>query len=244
MSQPSHDPVQTAPHGTTNTYNNTTFPLKGGCACGNIRYALTAAPLVVHCCHCTSCQRETGTAFAVNAVVEGELVTLLPGGATTLQQSITFPPSLLDTWTPRQARPRPLDDGPGSSDCLPDDTTTAASPILLPVPAESGAPQNIARCPVCLTAVWSNYDDCPLLKFLRVGTLDAPAALATGPDLVHIFVRSKLSFFEIPDDGKLRFEGFYPQKEGVWRPEAMVRREKLLARIAEWEKEKEKGIGG
>ena len=42
----------------------------GGCNCGRIRYRLTQPPLIVHCCHCSFCQRETGAAFAVNALVE------------------------------------------------------------------------------------------------------------------------------------------------------------------------------
>jgi hypothetical protein len=42
----------------------------GGCACGAVRYRLTDAPYVVHCCHCRDCQRESGTAFALNAVIE------------------------------------------------------------------------------------------------------------------------------------------------------------------------------
>lgn len=43
---------------------------QGGCGCGKVRYRLTAEPIVVHCCHCPWCQRETGTAFALNAVIE------------------------------------------------------------------------------------------------------------------------------------------------------------------------------
>lgn len=46
------------------------FPLSGGCACGGVRYQLTRAPMFVHCCHCRWCQRETGSAFAINAIVE------------------------------------------------------------------------------------------------------------------------------------------------------------------------------
>lgn len=42
----------------------------GSCGCGKVRYALTAPPLLVHCCHCSWCQRETGSAFAVNAMIE------------------------------------------------------------------------------------------------------------------------------------------------------------------------------
>lgn len=42
----------------------------GGCDCGEVRYALAASPIFTHCCHCTWCQRETGSAFAVNAMIE------------------------------------------------------------------------------------------------------------------------------------------------------------------------------
>ena len=55
------------------------YPLAGGCDCGGVRYALTHAPLVVHCCHCRWCQRETGTAFALNAMVESEYVVVTHG---------------------------------------------------------------------------------------------------------------------------------------------------------------------
>jgi hypothetical protein len=54
-------------------------PLDGGCTCGGVRYRLTARPLFVHCCHCTWCQRETGSAFAVNALIETDKVALLDG---------------------------------------------------------------------------------------------------------------------------------------------------------------------
>jgi hypothetical protein len=37
------------------------------------------APMFVHCCHCIWCQRETGTAFALNALIEGDRVVLLQG---------------------------------------------------------------------------------------------------------------------------------------------------------------------
>jgi glutathione S-transferase len=46
----------------------------GGCACGEVRYRLTSDPIVVHCCHCRSCQRESGTAFALNGVIEADRV--------------------------------------------------------------------------------------------------------------------------------------------------------------------------
>jgi hypothetical protein len=53
--------------------------MDGGCACGTVRYRLSDAPMVVHCCHCTSCQTETGSAFVINAVIERDRVTLLAG---------------------------------------------------------------------------------------------------------------------------------------------------------------------
>ena len=52
---------------------------EGGCACGQIRYRLSCEPMFVHCCHCKSCQRETGSAFAVNAIIETDRVVLLSG---------------------------------------------------------------------------------------------------------------------------------------------------------------------
>jgi hypothetical protein len=44
-----------------------------------VRYRLTATPLIVHCCHCRWCQRESGAAFALNALIETDRVQLLNG---------------------------------------------------------------------------------------------------------------------------------------------------------------------
>jgi hypothetical protein len=52
---------------------------EGGCACGEVRYRLTSDPIVVHCCHCRWCQRESGTAFALNAVIEADRVERVTG---------------------------------------------------------------------------------------------------------------------------------------------------------------------
>ncbi len=56
----------------------------GRCTCGDVRYGLTEAPLIVHCCHCTWCQRETGTGFALNGVIERTCVERLEGKPTTV----------------------------------------------------------------------------------------------------------------------------------------------------------------
>jgi hypothetical protein len=48
--------------------------LEGGCTCRHVRYRLTGGPLFVHCCHCRWCQRETGSAFVLNAMIESDRV--------------------------------------------------------------------------------------------------------------------------------------------------------------------------
>jgi hypothetical protein len=55
------------------------WSLEGGCACGEVRYRMTGRPLFVHCCHCRWCQRESGVAFALNAMIESDRVVLLQG---------------------------------------------------------------------------------------------------------------------------------------------------------------------
>jgi hypothetical protein len=52
---------------------------EGGCSCRHIRYRMSGKPLFVHCCHCHWCQRETGSAFVLNAMIEAERVRLFEG---------------------------------------------------------------------------------------------------------------------------------------------------------------------
>lgn len=51
----------------------------GGCHCGQVRYRLKRRPMFVNCCHCTDCQRQTGGAFAINAMIEAFEVEVLSG---------------------------------------------------------------------------------------------------------------------------------------------------------------------
>jgi hypothetical protein len=53
----------------------------GGCGCRKVRFRMTSDPMIVHACHCRWCQRETGTAFALNALIEADRVELLSGEA-------------------------------------------------------------------------------------------------------------------------------------------------------------------
>ena len=62
------------------------FPTEGGCDCRAVRYRLQTAPLFVHCCHCRWCQRESGAAFALNAVIEADRVL-----------NLSVEPELIDT---------------------------------------------------------------------------------------------------------------------------------------------------
>ena len=52
---------------------------EGGCACGAVRYRLASDPLFVHCCHCLNCQRQTGSAFVVNVLIEADRVEVVAG---------------------------------------------------------------------------------------------------------------------------------------------------------------------
>ncbi|HEV2271884.1 MAG TPA: GFA family protein [Steroidobacteraceae bacterium] len=157
--------------------SDTTFPLAGGCDCGHIRYRMETAPLIVHCCHCRWCQRETGTAFALNALIEAERVVHLQ-----------------------------------------------AEPELIDTPSRSGRGQKIARCPVCRLALWSNYGGAgPFIRFVRVGTLDTPAALQ--PD-IHIYTTSRQPWVALPQGVPAVPE--YYEIERYWSPESLARREVFL----------------
>ncbi len=53
--------------------------LRGRCACGAVRYELSSGPMFVHCCHCLDCQRQTGGAFVLNALIETDRIVVLEG---------------------------------------------------------------------------------------------------------------------------------------------------------------------
>jgi hypothetical protein len=150
--------------------------LDGGCFCGAVRYRLQSAPMFVHCCHCRDCQRQSGSAFALNAMIETDRVTLLSGD------------------------PRPV-----------------------AMTTDSGRPHAVYRCPVCQTAVWSEYGGIAKLRFVRVATLDDPAAL---PPDIHIYTRSKLPWVALPD-GVPKFEAYYSSRE-VWPAASLERRRAIF----------------
>ena len=132
--------------------------------------------MFVHCCHCLDCQRQTGSAFVLNAIIEADRIELVAGD------------------------PKPV-----------------------AVPTDSGRPHEIYRCPACQTAMWSDYGCRPNYRFVRIGTLNDPTALA--PD-VHIFTRSKQPWVKLPE-GARAFEVFY-ELEQEWPAESLARRRAAL----------------
>ena len=110
-------------------------------------------------------------------------------------------------------------------------TVLAAEPELVDTPSESGYGQTIARCPKCRIAVWSNYAGAgPLLRFVRVGTLDEPDRL---PPDIHIFTASKQPWVVIPPGAPAVPE--YYEREKYWPAESLARRQVLLPRIEEYQ---------
>src|SRR3954452_43785 len=152
--------------------------MEGGCACGAVRYRLRTGPMLVHCCHCRDCQRQTGSAFVLNALIERDRVELL-----------------------------------------------TRTPEAVPVPPDSGRPHDVYRCPACRTALWSDYGRRRVMVFVRVGTLDDPAAM---PPDVHIFTRSKLPWVSLPDDVPA-FPVYYDMQQ-LWPAESLARRRAVLGK--------------
>ncbi len=106
-------------------------------------------------------------------------------------------------------------------------TSLGAEPELVATPSASGLGQAIARCPKCRIAVWSNYAGAgPLVRFVRVGTLDEPDRL---PPDIHIFTASKQPWVVIPD-GVPAVPEYYDRDE-YWPAESLARRRALLPQI-------------
>ncbi len=55
--------------------------MNGQCSCGEIRFEMTDSPLFNHACHCTNCQRQSGSAHALNAMIESSCVKVVSGTA-------------------------------------------------------------------------------------------------------------------------------------------------------------------
>jgi hypothetical protein len=106
-------------------------------------------------------------------------------------------------------------------------TELGAPPELVDTPSDSGSGQLIARCPKCWVAVWSHYAGSgPLIKFVRVGTLDNPDLL---PPDIHIFTASRQAWVVLPQ-GTPAVPSYY-EREDHWPAESLARRAVLAPQI-------------
>ena len=173
--------------------------------------------MAVHCCHCTACQRETGSAFSPNVIIEASNVTRLPPAAPAVPAYPGAPGVL-----------------PPAGPSLHDGQEDGVGLVKTLIPSESGVGQTVVRCPKCFNAVWSEYVFGPAVKFIKGGALDR--GWLVEPDL-HIYMRSKRPFVEI-SDGKPQFDEYYDRNE-VWRPEALERWARLLPEIVRFRESRE-----
>ena len=51
--------------------------MSGRCSCGAVNYHLSSEPMFVHCCHCHDCQRLSGSAYLLNALIETDRVAVV-----------------------------------------------------------------------------------------------------------------------------------------------------------------------
>ncbi|KAJ4325464.1 hypothetical protein N0V84_003516 [Fusarium piperis] len=198
---------------TTHYSERDIFPLAGGCACGLIRYRLNLAPIIVHCCYCTGCQRQTGSALALNAVMEPSAVEILPSAPPTVAGSPANPEPTQAGVAPAFARITAAEDPTR-------EPRPAADTVAVCLPSESGLGKTGVSCPTCHTGLWTHYADAGRhLYYVRVGTLDEPWQIE--PD-VHIYTHSRQAWMAV-NDGKPSFEGYYPDRRQLLREDALKR---------------------
>ena len=107
-----------------------------------------------------------------------------------------------------------------------------AAPEINDTPSASGKGQKVARCAKCRVALWSNYAGAgPLIRFVRVGTLDMPDHL---PPDIHIFTSSKQPWVRLPE-GTPSVPEYY-DRESFWPAESLARRRLLLPGIEAYRK--------
>jgi hypothetical protein len=59
----------------------------GGCQCGALRYRVEGEPVAVGICHCTQCQKQSGSAFGMSFIVRKEAFRLLSGSPKTFTRT-------------------------------------------------------------------------------------------------------------------------------------------------------------
>jgi len=98
-------------------------------------------------------------------------------------------------------------------------------PDYVLVPTDSGNKHWVARCPTCRTAMWNEHGTRrAITRYVRVGTLDTPAAC---PPLAHIFTRSKQPWLTLPE-GVRQYAAYYDASR-TWPKERLQRYEAAKA---------------
>ena len=125
--------------------------MEGGCACGHIRYRLYGSPMMVHACHCTCCQRETGTVHALNAMYEFDRV-----------EHLKSEPDIIDT---------PSASGKGQR--------IARCPVCK-VGSGATIPAQVPQCASCASAPWTTRANVPPVIHIFTSTKQPWVTLPPG----------------------------------------------------------------
>jgi hypothetical protein len=116
-------------------------------------------------------------------------------------------------------------------------TELGEQPQLVDTPSNSGSGQRIARCPKCRIAVWSHYaGGGPIIKFVRVGTLDNPDLL---PPDIHIFAASKQPWLTLPAGVPAVAE--YYDRDEHWPEPSLARYRAILPLVQAYRAGRQRG---
>ena len=55
------------------------LPLDGSCRCGKVKIRISAPPMITMACHCTGCQRMSGSAYSLSAAIPTEGFAVVEG---------------------------------------------------------------------------------------------------------------------------------------------------------------------
>ena len=143
----------------------------GGCLCGRVRYRYTGQPLAFYACHCTDCQRQTGSAFGLSMIVKREDAEILKAEPEVFE--ISMPDGRTKrgrfcrncatrVWGEPANFPQIFSLRPGTFDALPEfapfgDIWTASAQAWVSFtegPKFPGQPKN----PTALVQAWANHE--------------------------------------------------------------------------------------
>jgi len=144
-------------------------PLVGGCGCGGVRFEITAPLVAAVYCHCTRCQRRTGTAAAASAlIVPGSLV-------------VTAGMDRLRGWWPGDGLEKVFCGDCGSAICSRDHTSGDVAVVRLGAIDGDPRVRPSARQFVAYAAPWEPIPDDGLPRFAERAPRDAMTPVHEQP---------------------------------------------------------------